>query len=439
MKKVITYGTYDLFHKGHYNILKKAKEAGDYLIVGVTGETYDIGRGKLSVHDSLATRIENVKATGLADEIIVEEYLGQKIGDMVKNDIDVFVIGEDWKGKFDHLSRYCDIIYLERTKGVSSTQLREENFDIYDIGIITDILDDNQIIKDSQEITSFQVTSVYAEDKKLAKEFKKKYKVKKIYDSVDDIIKNNDIIYVYCNIEKRENLVRQALNAGKHVICETPFTLSKKSEKELFALAKKHNVILMENIKMVHIYIFNQLLWITQGGLIGDIVSFNCSISRTDDRRENIFYDLLALALCPMIKILGDGYKDVNIITKEIDNEIEFASLDFKYPNCRAVINVGNKTRVKNQIEIIGTEGTIRLYENWWRCKSFEIDKPGQDDTDKYTTNYQGNGYKYLLKAIATMLGMGKSDSIGLFTDESIAIAEILEKVEKNTKHLSEK
>ena len=125
MKKVITYGTYDLFHQGHYNMLKRAREYGDYLIVGVTGENYDIARGKLSVKESLAKRIENVRNTGLADQIIVEEYLGQKIDDIVKYGIDVLVIGDDWRGKFDHLSKYCELVYLDRTKGISSTQGRE--------------------------------------------------------------------------------------------------------------------------------------------------------------------------------------------------------------------------------------------------------------------------------------------------------------------------
>ena len=104
MIKVITYGTYDLLHYGHKNLLKRAKALGDYLIVGVTTENFDRARGKLLVQQSLSERIAAVKATGYADEIILEEYEGQKIDDIKKYGIDIFAIGSDWKGKFDYLS-----------------------------------------------------------------------------------------------------------------------------------------------------------------------------------------------------------------------------------------------------------------------------------------------------------------------------------------------
>ncbi|HIZ23306.1 MAG TPA: adenylyltransferase/cytidyltransferase family protein, partial [Candidatus Blautia faecigallinarum] len=142
MKKVITYGTFDLFHQGHYNIIKRAKALGDYLIVGVTSESYDIERGKLNVRDSLLKRIENVRKTGFADEIIVEEYQGQKVSDIIKYNIDILVVGSDWRGKFDYLKNYCEVRYLERTKNISSTQLRGEGT-IYSIGVVTDDTSDN--------------------------------------------------------------------------------------------------------------------------------------------------------------------------------------------------------------------------------------------------------------------------------------------------------
>ena len=136
MTRVITYGTFDLFHEGHYRLLKRAKELGDYLIVGVTTEKYDMERGKLNVVDSLMTRIENVKKSGFADEVIIEEAVGQKISDVQKYHIDVFAIGSDWMGAFDYISDYCKVVYLERTKNISSTMLREQNRLIQKVGII---------------------------------------------------------------------------------------------------------------------------------------------------------------------------------------------------------------------------------------------------------------------------------------------------------------
>ena len=126
MVRVITYGTFDLFHEGHYRLLQRAKALGDYLIVGVTTETYDKARGKLGVVDSIITRIENVKKTGFADEVIIEEAAGQKFNDIKKYHIDIFTVGSDWTGCFDYLKDCCKVVYLERTRNISSTMLREQ-------------------------------------------------------------------------------------------------------------------------------------------------------------------------------------------------------------------------------------------------------------------------------------------------------------------------
>ena len=135
MVKVITYGTYDLLHYGHIKLLERAKKLGDYLIVGVTADDFDKTRGKINVQQSLIERIEAVRNTGLADEIIVEEYEGQKIDDIKKYDVDIFTVGSDWVGCFDYLKEYCEVIYLERTEGVSSSEIRSEKRSI-SIGLV---------------------------------------------------------------------------------------------------------------------------------------------------------------------------------------------------------------------------------------------------------------------------------------------------------------
>ena len=187
----------------------------------------------------------------------------------------------------------------------------------------------------------------------------------------------------------------------------------------------------MENIKMVHIYVFNQLLWMTQGGLIGDILSFNCSISKNDESRSNLFYDLSTLTLLPMLKIMGQNYTKEDLMVKHDGDDIEFASMNFVYPNGRAIINVGNKIRVDNQLEIVGTKGTIRMKGDWWRSKHFEVHKPERSEAEVYNTNFEGNGFKYLIKGLSTMLSNNQTDSMGVFEDESIKMVEILEELSK--------
>ena len=135
MVKVITYGTYDLLHYGHLRLLERAKELGDYLVVGITSDDYNRVRGKFNTQQSLIERIEAVKKTGLADQIIVEEYDGQKIDDINRFGVDIFAIGDDWLGHFDYLKEFCKVVYLPRTQGISSSQIRSD-INAVNIGLV---------------------------------------------------------------------------------------------------------------------------------------------------------------------------------------------------------------------------------------------------------------------------------------------------------------
>ena len=160
MKKVITYGTFDLFHQGHYNLLKRAKDLGDYLIVGVTTDNFDLERGKMNTCNNVMERIDAVKATGLADLILIEEYKGQKIDDIQKYGVDIFAIGSDWEGYFDYLNEFCQVVYLPRTQGISSTQLREER-PVVKIGIIGTGSIASRFVPESSYVNSAVITTAY--------------------------------------------------------------------------------------------------------------------------------------------------------------------------------------------------------------------------------------------------------------------------------------
>lgn len=125
MKKVITYGTFDLLHYGHINILKRARELGDYLVVAISTDEFNKLKNKKS-YFSYEERKLMVEAIRYVDEVIPENTWEQKIEDVKKNNIDVFVMGDDWEGKFDFLKDYCEVIYLPRTEGISTTQIKSE-------------------------------------------------------------------------------------------------------------------------------------------------------------------------------------------------------------------------------------------------------------------------------------------------------------------------
>lgn len=122
--RVITYGTFDLLHYGHINLLRRARALGDYLIVGVSSDEFNKLKNKKSFFN-FENRKGMLESLKHVDEVIVENTWEQKIEDVQKYKIDVFVIGDDWVGKFDYLKDYCEVVYLPRTEGVSSSMIKE--------------------------------------------------------------------------------------------------------------------------------------------------------------------------------------------------------------------------------------------------------------------------------------------------------------------------
>ena len=225
MKKVITYGSFDLFHEGHYRLLERAKALGDYLIVGVTTEQYDESRGKLNVVDSLMERIENVRKTGFADEIIVEDHVGQKLEDILRYHVDIFTVGSDWTGAFDYLSDYCEVIYLERTKDISSTMLRGKNYPIVRLGIIGTGRIARRFVPEVKYVSGIYVEGAFNPHLESAERFAKRFELKFSTDDLKTLFDNTDAVYIAAPHETHFSYAKAALLAGKHVLCEKPLCL----------------------------------------------------------------------------------------------------------------------------------------------------------------------------------------------------------------------
>ena len=431
MKKVITYGTFDLFHQGHYNILKRARELGDYLVVGVTSESYDIERGKLNVRDSLLKRIENVRNTGFADEIIVEEYQGQKISDIIKYNIDVLVVGSDWRGKFDYLKNYCEVVYLERTKNISSTKLRSEGV-IYSIGIVTDDIQDNGMILESKYVSGLHVESVFSEDSSVAGEFCDSYELDSCGSDYGKFLHSIDIVYVKCGRKKRAGYIRQALEAGKYVISDTPMASGPEEVRELFEMAKKKGVVLVERLTLVYLRAFIQLVWLTHGDLVGDVVAVKCAISQDDFEGGKDFDETVLHALCAIIKLLGTDYTDVNSNgVKNTEGNFVYDMITIRYPKALATIEIGTTVDVENELVIIGNRGRITVPSDWWNTGYFEAKIEGQEFLKRYSFNFEGNGLRYLLQELTIMIRDRRTECTRLFYEESETLAEFLKIIDQ--------
>ena len=356
MKKVITYGTYDLLHQGHINLLRRAKALGDYLIVGVTNDNFDRERGKLNVLNNVLERVDAVRATGIADKIIIEDYVGQKIDDIQKYDVDIFAIGSDWEGKFDYLKEFCDVVYLPRTEGISSTMLREDLQHVITIGIVGLGRIAQRFVPESSFVSNVIIGGVYDINNTKADLFGNKYKISKVYTTFDELLNNVDAVYVATPHLSHYEICKSALKRKKHVLCETPLVLNGDEARELFELAEDNSVVLLEANKTAYSPAFNHLISMIKSGAIGDVVDINASESKLwgdkfireldPDQAGGSMYEMGSYPLLPIIKLMGVNYNNINLYSKMKGGVDIYTRGVMRYPNgvCSFQLGLGVKT-----------------------------------------------------------------------------------------------
>ncbi len=448
MKKVITYGSFDLFHEGHRSLLERAKELGDYLIVGVTTEHYDESRGKLNIIDSLMERIENVKKTGFADEIIIEDHIGQKIEDIQKYHIDIFAIGSDWLGAFEYLQEYCEVVYLERTKGISSTLKRAKNYKIIRMGIIGSGRIAGRFIPEAKYVSGLNIEGVYNPRLQSAQRFAKEHELDFATNQEEEFYQHVDAVNIASPHETHYGYIKRALEHGKHVLCEKPMTLRKKDMQELFSLAESKGCILMEAIKTAYAPGFIRLLSMVKSGIIGEIRDVESCFTRLTDSqlRECIdtktggsFTEFGSYTVLPIIKLLGTKYEHLNFESFLADNGVDiYTKAYFKYKQAIATAKTGLKVKSDGHLLISGTKGYIMVAAPWWKTTEFEICYEDFSQNEKVYTKFLGDGLRYELSDFVSAINGYRNDDFKLTRTESVVLAEIMERFLLERQRLNE-
>ena len=414
MVKVITYGTYDLLHYGHIRLLERAKALGDYLIVGITSDDYDKTRGKINNQQSLIERIAAVKATGIADEIIVEEYEGQKIDDIRRYDVDIFTVGSDWEGKFDYLNEYCKVIYLPRTEGVSSSEIRAEKRKL----VIGTVGNENLCAKFIREMKY-----VNGVEHRVCGEN---------YDGVE-------AVYIASHASEHYADVKKALEAGKHVICESPIALRIDECRELMQYAGEKGLILADAIKTAYSTAYSRLLVVAKSGRIGEIVSVDSVCTSLEDgageaeadlsRKQNSICAWGPTALLPIFHLLGTEPVSRTMVSRIINEELNYdgyTKIDFVFEKAVASARVAKAAKAEGELLITGTKGYIYVPAPWWKMDYFEVRFENGQDNKRYFYQLDGEGIRYEIVAFAKAVESGKQD---IYVKENIsrAIVETME------------
>ena len=439
MKTVITYGVFDLFHEGHVSLLKRAKELGDRLIVGVTTDQFAYKRGKYSVIDPVEKRFENVRSCPYVDQVIIEDHYGQKVEDIARFGVDIFAIGDDWLGKFDHLSSLCRVVYLKRTPNKSSTELRCGSLPFLRLGMIGCGRIAGRFMQEAGYVRDVQVTSLYhpsPDTSATVQRFREKHTGIGLARTLDKLFDLTDAVYIASPHGTHFRYAKEALLAGRHVLCEKPLALSKDEAEELVQTAEDNRCVLMEAVKTAYCPGFLELISLVRSGEIGEVYDIESCFTRLTPANTREFTDVPcggsltefgSYTLLPILKIYGtEGLRWSFETVRDSRGVDVYTKVLVRKGDRMASAKNGLSVKSKSELLISGTKGFITVEAPWWKTAFMEVGYEDPARRKRFCFDFEGDGLRYeIADFLYRIRGYGGRE-YKLLPEESIKMAEIM-------------
>lgn len=316
-------------------------------------------------------------------------------------------------GTFDYLNEYCKVVYLERTEGISSTELRSVKRKIK-LGIVGDALLVSKVERECKYVNGLEVSGVYTLNNTL--------EVNQRVDSFEDLLNISNALHIISKPSLHYSQIKRALECGKHILCEAPLAITREQSEELHSLADKNGCILMDSIKTAFSIAYQRMVFMAKGGKIGKIVSVDATATSLRDIElieanniNDIWSSINAwgpTVMLPVFQLFGTHYQEKRIVSRMIDDSFDtFTKIDFLYDDAVATVKVGKGVKSEGELIISGTKGYIYVPAPWWKTDYFEVRYENPSENKRFFYQLDGEGIRYELVSFLKSIQIGRNIS----------------------------
>lgn len=306
------------------------------------------------------------------------------------------------EGYFDYLNEYCKVVYLERTKGISSTQIRNEHS--VRLGIVGNEMILDRFINEMKYVSGIEVVGAYASKDDVDSRYKSvQFQQFPQYNTYESLLDKVDAVYINAPLKQRNELIAAALEKGKHVLTEFPFGLNYQKAVEFIKTASEKGLVLMEGLKTAYCPAFGKMISLVKSGRIGKILSIEANF--TQILGENLqnqvriaggsVASLGAYPLLAIFKLLGYDYKKVEFITHQENGIDTMTRMNFIYDGAIATSLVAINAKAEGSLTISGTKGYVYVPAPWWKTEYYELRYEDINKNSKFFYKFEGEGLRY--------------------------------------------